>query len=62
MALLDDEWLAKAIAQNKVQIQHEKLGEGVLLTTPTAELQKFALKYVEDEKAFAVEIKLSRRK
>ena len=62
MGLLDDEWLAKAIAQNKVQIQHEKLGEEVLLTAPTAELQKFAVRYAEDEKAFAVAIQLSRRK
>ena len=46
----------------EVDIQHGALGEDVVLTAPTAGLQKFALKYAEDEKAFSLELKASRRK
>jgi hypothetical protein len=51
-----------AVAQDTAQIRHDKLGKRVLLTAPAAELRKFAVKYAEDEEAFSVELKATRRK
>ncbi len=62
LAMLDDEWLKKAIAENRVKIGHETMGDTIVLTASTAELQQFALKYAENKDAFAVDLKLARRK
>jgi len=58
----NEEWLIGLFRQNKIRIAHEKVpyegvGAGddnfqVVLTAPTAELQKFMEKYSDDPKAF----------
>ncbi len=62
LAMLDHEWLKTAIAENRVEIRHETIGDTIVLTASTLELQNFALKYADDQHAFAVDLKLARRK
>jgi hypothetical protein len=46
MAFMDPDWLNKLIEGNPKAIRHERRGEdGILLTAPTKDLQKFVLKY-----------------
>ena len=55
IAMLDDEWLAKAIEDGRVQLRHEKVGGDILfLIAPTADLQEFAMHYATDEEAFSL--------
>ena len=51
-AMLDLDWLKKMISEKKVDIGHEEIEGGILLTASTKELQAFFLKYAEDERAF----------
>jgi len=51
-AMLDLDWLKKMITEKKVDILHEEMEGGILLTAPPKELQAFFAKYAEDEKAF----------
>jgi hypothetical protein len=51
-AMLDLDWLKKMIAENKVDIRHEEMEGGILLTAQPEELQTFLAKYAENEKAF----------
>lgn len=61
--MLDRKWLLDMIARKKVKIAHERVAniwgpdeeeskEYIVLTASTKELQKFALKYAENSKAF----------
>lgn len=56
LAYLDDEWLARALDDGKVTLAHRRGDESrdheVVLAAPTAELQKFVLRYAQDEEAF----------
>ncbi|MFN7120369.1 MAG: hypothetical protein ACK4TA_26520 [Saprospiraceae bacterium] len=49
----DNEWLEQLFEQQKIRIKHETLEDDVIvLTASSAELQKFVLKYVNEEKAY----------
>jgi hypothetical protein len=60
----DPEWLEDLIDKNKIRIHHEDNGEYILLTANPKELQKFVIKYVEEEAAFedGVDVELIRKK
>jgi hypothetical protein len=57
----DLEFLEELIRQNKIKISHEKSGRNIILTAPTEELQKFVIKYADDENAFNDPIILIRK-
>lgn len=60
--LFDDDWLKKLFDQQKIRIKHEKLtDDSILLTAPTADLQKFVQKYANEEKAFLEELVLVKK-
>jgi len=53
----NDEWLSSLFEKNRLRIQHETIEiskeyKRQILTAPTEELQKFLLKYADDEDAF----------
>jgi hypothetical protein len=48
----DQEWLEDLLKKNRIRIHHENNGDFILLTAKPAELQKFVLKYADDEEAF----------
>ena len=52
LAMLEHGWLKSMIDKKKLKIKHERLGDQIVLTASTTELQKFALKYGMDNKAF----------
>lgn len=62
VAMLDPDWLKKMIDEHKVKIAHEQLDEGMVLTAPTLDLQKFVLTYAGDENAFSDRSKWVRHK
>ena len=61
-AMLDLDWLKKMIAEEKVDIGHEEMEGGILLTAPPKELQEFLMKYAEDDKGFPDPKELHRQK
>jgi hypothetical protein len=62
---IDDEKLAKAIAQGDVRIRHELLGAGkskdIVVTAGTREVQQFVLEHINDEKVFTEHTEMERR-
>ncbi len=56
IAMLNGEWLEKAIGRGQVKIAHEKVGDGkdesILLTARPKQLQAFVLQYAKDKEAF----------
>ena len=51
----DDQWIRDLIVNNRVRLKHELVGEvhqKVLITASTEELQKFVIKYGNEENAF----------
>jgi hypothetical protein len=53
VSIMDPEWLEKSLDDGDLTLRHEKeKGGGILLTAPTAELQQFVLKAVENPEAF----------
>ncbi|WP_215225456.1 hypothetical protein [Echinicola shivajiensis] len=50
--LFDSEYLGKLIEQNRIKISHEVAAEDILLTASPEELQKFVIKYSDDENIF----------
>lgn len=46
------DWLEDLIKQNRTRIHHENNGEHILLTAKPRELQKFVIKYTNDEDAY----------
>lgn len=48
----DSEWFAKKLEDSKVRIKHERNSADILLTAHPKELQKFVIKYSNDENAF----------
>jgi hypothetical protein len=49
----DSEFLQKLFDDNKIRIKHENNGVYTLLTAKPEELQKFVLKYANEDKAFS---------
>ena len=62
LAYLDPDWLKDMIDKKKVKIGHDWIDQSLILTASTRDLQKFALKYAEDSKAFSVKTELHRQK
>jgi len=62
LAYLDPDWLKGMIDKKKVNIGHDFIDQGIILTAETKELQNFALKYAEDIKAFSNKTELHRQK
>ncbi len=62
LAMLDNDWLRDMIKQNSVSIAHERVEDGVILTAPTEELQKFVVAYANDSLAFPKPTELHRLK
>src|SRR3990170_1492928 len=62
LAYLDPDWLIKMIDEKKVKIEHDFIDETIILTAQTKDLQKFAIKYAGDNKAFSVKTELHRQK
>lgn len=49
---IDPEWLGDLFDQKKIRIHHEDNGWNILLTAKPGELQKFLIKYGNDEQAY----------
>ncbi len=62
LAALDSDWLKDMIDKKKVKIGHDWIDQGIILTEQTKDLQKFAVKYAEDSKAFSNRSELHRQK
>ena len=63
MRLTDDDAFEKLIEQDPNAVKHESLKDrGIVLTASTKELQKFVLKYADDNKLFAEQKLLIRKK
>lgn len=62
LAMLDDNWLKDMVKEGKVKIGHDWLDQDIILTASTKDLQKFALKYSDDDKAFSNKAELYRQK
>lgn len=61
----EDEWIRDQLNNNRVRLKHEKLGslgQGILITASTEELQKFVIKYGNEPKAYDEPLKLQRIK
>ncbi len=56
--LFKSDWISDLIQENRVRIKHEVIGENVLITASTEELNKFVKKYGADEEAYEDPINL----
>ena len=45
------DFLMQLIDENRIRISHVSLGEDILLTAPTKDLQKFVIKYGNEKNA-----------
>ena len=54
--------LEKLLKEKPKAVKHEIIEDGLILTASTEELQKFVLKYADDDKVFPEEIILIRKK
>lgn len=52
ISMFNGDFLEKLLKQNRIRIKHEKVDDGYVLTASSEELQKFVLKYADDEDAF----------
>lgn len=48
----DSEWFEQKLNENKIRIKYEKNSSNILLTSKPGDLQKFVIKYSDDENAF----------
>lgn len=48
----DANWFEEKLSENKIRIKHEKNSANILLTAQPKDLQKFVIKYANDEHAF----------
>ncbi|XWN36969.1 MAG: hypothetical protein ROO71_13520 [Balneola sp.] len=58
--LFKSDWISELIQENRVRIKHETIGENILITASSKELNKFVQKYGSDEKAYEDPINLKR--
>ena len=49
----DSDWLKNLFDENKIRIKHERNDEYILLTAQPKEIQKFIMKYADQEDAFS---------
>lgn len=56
------DYIEQLLQERRIRIKHERLKENFVLTAPTTELQKFVVKYMDDEKAFVESDVLVRKK
>lgn len=59
--LFKSDWISDLIQENRVRIKHETIGENVLITASSKELNKFIEKYGNDEEAYEDPINLKRQ-
>jgi len=62
LSALDPDWFKKMIEMKKIKIGHDFIDQSIILTAQTKDLQKFAIKYAEDNKAFSAKTELHRQK
>jgi len=62
LGIFDNDWLRDMIDQKKIDIRHEREEKTILLTAPTADLQKLLVRYAEDPKAFPDPARFARPK
>ena len=62
MRLTDDDNMKKLLKQDPNAVRYESVGDWLVLTAPTKELQAFVIKYANDEKLFGNKIVLNRKK
>jgi len=60
IAFLDDEWTKKMVDENRLRIAHTRVEDAVVLTAATKDLQRFVLKYADNEQAFSTSVELRR--
>jgi hypothetical protein len=64
LSYLDDDWLAKAMEERGIRLDHVMVGPGnqqtMLITASTADLQRFVLEHSDDEGAFVASEKIKR--
>lgn len=51
-ASLNNDWLKAHLAKNPAALRHERIGDDVLITAPTGELQLFLVRHVNTKGAF----------
>lgn len=65
LSMLDYDWLEKLLKEDPTAIQHSRTGadgDGLVITAPTEELQKFFIKHANNKEAFSSDSKLERVK
>ena len=60
IALFDGEFIEDLLDQNRIRIKHEKVDDHYILTAQPEELQKFIVKYANNEDAFPDPMVLTR--
>jgi hypothetical protein len=53
--------MAELLKENPSAVEHTSVGDRLVLTGSTKELQAFVLKYADDERLFTDEVALSRK-
>lgn len=61
ISFLEPEWLKKFLAKNPMAVKHQKIGDEILLTASSKQLQKFLLAHLNTEGAFARPISVKRK-
>lgn len=52
IVMLDHAWLKKILERDSEKVKHERVGDQIVLTASTEELQKFVKRYADDPEAF----------
>jgi len=60
LAVLDQEWLKRFLREAPRAIRHEVVGDDIVLTAPTKELQRFLLAHLDTAGAFRPTLSLRR--
>jgi hypothetical protein len=58
LAMLSHDWLKKKVDAGELKIKHERVNEEIILTAPTAELQKMMVSIGDQEDAYAEPVDL----
>jgi hypothetical protein len=52
LAGLDSDWVAQMLTSGKATLDYHRVDKEIVLTAPTADLQRFIVKYANDKEAF----------